>query len=151
MKAPMASMVESQWRRGSCLQDSGVFFPDDTYIGLTPLANGTGYAAAKPEAIETSVDDDQTDWIELEPRFTAQSGEHVLSCGGTSWEGEGYVAVATHKRLLWILFLPDAEVFLEVVLQNDVLVARSEEYPFRIDWRIPLHEPQALTKRATRM
>ena len=67
MKSPMNSMVESQWRRGSCLQDSGVFFPDDTYIALTRLANGTGYAVAMRVAIDSSVDDEQDDWIELEP------------------------------------------------------------------------------------
>ena len=151
MKSPMTSMVESQWRRGGCLQHSGIFFPDDTYIGLTPLADGTGYTVSKRAAIGVSVEDEEYDWIELEPRFTAQLGEHVLSCGGTGWEAEGYVAVAVNDRLLWILLLQDAEVFIEVVLQSDVLVARSEEYPFRIDWRIPLREPQALTKRVTRI
>ena len=151
MKSPMNSMVESQWRRGSCLQDSGIFFPDDTYVALPRLANGTGYAIAKRVAIDLSVDDEQDNWIELEPRFTVQRGEHELSCGGTCWEAEGFVAVAVNGRLLWILLLHDSEVFFEVELQNDVLVAWSEEYPFHIDWRIPLREPKALTKRVTRM
>ena len=61
----MNSMVESQWLRGSCLHDSGVFFPDDTYIALPRLAKGTDYAAAKRAAIDFSVDE-QDDWIELE-------------------------------------------------------------------------------------
>jgi len=146
----MNSMVESHWLRGSCLHDSGVFFPDDTYIALTRLAKGTDYAAAKRAPIDFSVDE-QDDWIELEPRFTVQLGEHELSCGGTSWEADGFVAVAVNGRLLWILLLHGAEVFFEVELQNDVLVAWSEEYPFHIDWRIPLRGPEALTKRVTRM
>jgi len=146
----MNSMVESHWRRGFCFNDSGVFFPDDTYIALTRLAK-TDYSVAKRAAIDFSADDEQDDWIELEPRFTVQLGEHELSCGGTCWEAEGFVAVAGKGRLLWILLLHDSEVFSEVELQNDVLVAWSEEYPFHIDWRIPLREPEALTKRVTRM
>ena len=151
MKLRMNSNVESQWRRGSCLRDSGIYFPDDTYIALTPLANGDGYAVAKRVAINFPVDTEQDDWIELEPRFAVQLGQHELSCGGTCWEAEGFVAVAANGRLLWILLLHDSEVFFEVELQNDVLVAWSEEYPLHIDWRIPLRDPKALTKRVTRM
>ncbi|MEL7171037.1 MAG: hypothetical protein AAGN64_16960, partial [Bacteroidota bacterium] len=64
---------------------------------------------------------------------------------GTSWEGEGALALTRDERLLWIASLPDAEILREVSIRGDVIEAVSEEYPFRYTWRIPLDTPENLS------
>ena len=150
------SVIQRQWNRGFCLSISGIVFSDDTWIELTPHSDGKGYRNARRVPIDRSVLDEHENWIELEALYSARCngaryGDLKLSCGGTCWEGDGFVSVTMNSELAWVLLLEGAERFVEVTLEDEVLVARSEEYPFKMNWRIPVDSPQKLTKSTTRL
>ena len=151
----MSSIVARQWNNRRCRIEAGIFFPDDTFVPLRPERQG--YARGDRVAIETLLARDPHGWFELDARATFRRDEVEVSCGGGPWEGEGFVATVAGvarvagDRLQWLLHLTDSEAFVEVKIEGAMIVARSEEYPVRIDWTIPLDDPASLVKRVTRL
>ncbi|MEO1077435.1 MAG: hypothetical protein AAFX41_15935 [Bacteroidota bacterium] len=137
-------LVETWWRKGRAGIGPAIFFSDDRFIRLN------GYPEAGYEAeVRGLVRDTKppyADWLCYLVAFCeARDGTFRVIGYGTSWEGEGALALTRDQRFLWIASLPDAEIFREVSIRGDVIEAVSEEYPFRYTWRIPLDTPENLS------
>jgi hypothetical protein len=137
-------MASGKWITRKCRSEDGVLFATDQFISL---AGGppVGYRSGSPEPLAALLSRGAGDWIEVETlcRFQDDSRGIIVEAGGGGWEGEGFVAVSAlfSGELVWVLHLSESEPFKSVTLNDGEVVAIAEEYPFRIEFRIPLMEP----------
>jgi len=140
-------LVADKFRIDECRIEQGVFFGNDEVILLVD-AEGC-FEAGERLPVVALVDADPQGWCSLDRNSSCQLLEPSLMVvgGGTSWEGEGWLAAieAAGERLVWLLHLGSSEVFRSVRRVGGDLVAVSEEYPTRSKWRIPLRSPEQAT------
>lgn len=63
------------------------------------------------------------------------------------WEAEGWVALqsAIDGAFVWLVKLERGEPVTTIRRAGNAIVARSEAYPFVVEWRIPIDEPEMIT------
>lgn len=144
----LPGMAERMWRRNRIRLEDGIFFADDTWIPLTMNDEGS-MVAGERLALEQILEDNPDGWAEADPApgCEAVSGTLRAIGGGGAWEGEGFVALLEggSGKLVWLLHLSSAERFRSMEIRGDVLVAVSEEPPNRLEWTIPLTEPERIS------
>jgi hypothetical protein len=140
------SIIESRWRERRSRYEDGLYFGTDDFIGLCG-SPGDGYRADVRAPVATLLQSTPGGWTDLYDICSAEAGDFQLFAGSTSWEGAGFVAVEQRStgNLLWLLHLTDAEQFTEISSDGSTIRAISGEYPFRFEWRIPIHSPESLT------
>ncbi len=76
--------------------------------------------------------------------FHLTEGDYAIHGGGTSWEGDGYLALERCGALVWLVHLPQSEEFVSAEFTADDVVAKSFTYPrgFRVE--IPITDPHKL-------
>lgn len=129
-----------------CRAEDGVHFADGRVIVLE-IVEGDAVRTHETTTLASLNDEAPDDWIGLEPSVRVLSGRLVASGGGTTWEGEGWVALqtASDDALVWIVKLAGGEAVTEIRFAGDALIARSEAYPFVVEWHIPVKNPEAVT------
>ncbi len=140
-------LVADRFRAEECRTEQGVFFGDDEVI---LLGDGEGrFDAAERRPVTALVDVDPQGWCSLDRHPSCQllEPELLVVGGGTSWEGEGWLAAIepAGERLVWLLHLATSELFTSVQRVGGDLVAVSGEYPTRLEWRVPLRSPERAT------
>ena len=78
------------------------------------------------------------------PLYTAQTLRHgnlIIYAGETSWESDGFVALADNADIKWLLQLPEMEQVKELRLELDTLVIETETYPLMKNIRLNLENP----------
>ena len=139
------SVIESRWRERQSRYEDGIYFGTDEFIELcgTP---GEGYRADVRAPVATLLQATPDGWTDLEDICSVEAGDFWLFAGSTSWESAGFVAVEQRStgNLLWLLHLTDAEQVIEISSDGSTILAISKEYPFRSEWRIPIHSPESL-------
>ncbi|NLD37864.1 MAG: hypothetical protein GX654_13435 [Desulfatiglans sp.] len=82
----------------------------------------------------------------LNERFSSYFGKNILFGGGTGWEGDGFLAFANKVKteLLWLFHFPQSEAFVSAKIENDKVIAISEEYPNRFIFYIAIEDPKII-------
>jgi hypothetical protein len=138
-------LVQSKWEADECRHEDGIFYPDDTFIRLTGRPC-QGYQASTRQPIQTLIQANPEGWTDIDPGCSFEYQALLVVGGGTSWEGDGFLAVmdAPTRQLIWLLHLSRVERFTGVQVDGSILQAVSEEYPYRHEWTIPLENPHLL-------
>jgi len=146
------SLIESRWRERESRYEDGIYFYTDDFIELCGSPS-EGYRADVRAPISALLRSTPDGWTQLDEFCSAQAGDFRFFAGSTSWEGAGFVAVEQRSsgNLLWVLHLSSAEQFTEISSDGSTIHAISGEYPFRSEWRIPIHSPESLTVSQTRI
>ena len=140
-------LVSDRCEAETCRIEQGVFYASDEAVLLVEGASGR-----LEEGERTTVADlaarDPPGWCFVDRQAGCEWSEPDLLVvgGGTSWEGEGWLAAVEQpgSHLLWILHLENSEPFVAVRRVGEEIIAVSEEYPRRCEWRIPLRHPERL-------
>lgn len=129
----------------ACRAEDGIYFADGRVVILE--VEGGAVHVHETTSLSALCDDAPEDWIGLESAARVVAGEHVITAGGTYWEAEGWVALhaAGDDALIWLVKLEGVDPVTEVRREGDTVVARSEAYPFTVEWRIPIADPERLT------
>jgi len=135
--------VRQLTERLRCRIEDGIFFSNGEVI-LLQRAPDKGYAARGRTTVEQLEASDPDGWVDLDPSAVVEREGLVVAVGGGPLEGEGFVAVAENGQVIWILHLASSEAFSAVRLEGDCIVAVTDEYPYRAEWRIPLADPAAM-------
>jgi len=125
-----------------CRAEDGVYFADGRVVVLE--LEDDAVHTHEATTLASLNDEAPDDWIGLESAVRILSGPLVASGGGTSWEGEGWVALqtASDDALVWIVKLGGADAVTEIRFADDAVIARSEVYPFVVEWHIPVAHPE---------
>ena len=140
-------VASTKWEAHECRSEDGILFAAGQFVTLAGTPRG-GYRCGSPEPIAALLSQGAGEWIEVDPlcRFQDDASGVVVEAGGGPWEGEGFVAVVSlvSGELVWVLHLSGSEVFTAVSVNEGVVVAVADEYPFRNEFLIPLNEPHRL-------
>jgi hypothetical protein len=141
-------IIQHKWLCGQSRIEDGIFFGSDEFV-LLEGAPDTGYSVGKRRPVADIVTSAPGDWCDLAETvaFRHKSGGLSIHAGETSWEGEGFVAVASLSggRLVWLLHLSGSEAFVAVETDGEVIRAASGGYPLRYEWSIPITAPERFT------
>jgi hypothetical protein len=127
-----------------CRVEDGIYFADGRVVllevasGVVHVHETTTLAALDDEAPE--------DWIDLDRTVRGSAGGYVASGGGTAWESEAWVALqaADDDALIWLVKLEGVDAVTQLRCDGDTIVARSEAYPYIVEWFIPILDPEAM-------
>lgn len=134
-----------------CRAEDGLYFADGRVV-LLEVADDVVHVHETTTLAEVC-DDAPDDWIGLEAMASVAAEDYVVSGGGTDWEAEGWVALqaAADGGLVWLVKLEGVDAVNEVRRDGDAIVARSEAYPFVVEWLIPIDDPEQMTIERRRM
>lgn len=141
-------IIQQKWQEEQSRIEDGIFFGCDEYVTLTGSPEA-GYTIGQRQLIAVVIAPVPDGWCNLVETITTRDESRGLSihAGETSWEAEGFIAVATLStgRLLWLFRLSSSEPFVEVAVEGDAIRAVSDGYPMRYVWSIPIHAPEKFT------
>ena len=137
------SLVQSRFASEECRVEYGIYFPNDAGILLSGRP-AEGYKASAPVSVLTLVTKEPNRWTPIDEQCHCKSDDVSIAAGGTSWEGDGFIAVSKGGKLVWLLHVEASEVFHKVAMEGDGIIAQSSEYPFTWNWKIPLGNPALL-------
>jgi len=128
-----------------CRAEDGIYFADGRVVMLEVVDEVAH--VHESTTLSELCDDAPDDWIGLESAVRVLAGEYVVVGGGTGWEAEGWVALlaANDDAFMWLVKLEGGEAVTSVRRDGDAIVARSEAYPFVVEWIIPIAEPEKIT------
>ena len=138
------SVINAKWKEEQCRVEYGIFFTNDECILLGGNPED-GYIASTRILVSTLIENDANGWAHLNPNLSCYIKKNglIVLAGGTSWEGDGFVALleAKSNELVWIMHLYQSEKFVEVGFDGESILAVSAEYPLNYRWKIPLYNP----------
>jgi hypothetical protein len=140
------SLVQSRFDSEECFGEYGIYFSNDEFMPVTGSPH-EGYTFSSRVSVAPFVSKHPDAWVPIDEQCRVEHGDLSVMAGGTSWEGDGFIAVRSTKNgaLIWMLHLCASEVFREVAFESDAVVARSSEYPFTCHLRIPVNNPEMLS------
>ncbi|WNZ55248.1 hypothetical protein QT397_20645 [Microbulbifer sp. MKSA007] len=137
--------IEQKYNDGLCRVESGIFFTTDQCHRIY-FDSKRGYYPGNLEALSSLVTENGEDWwFTTIAQEEARKGEFVAIVGGGSYEGEGFVALKKGTKLQWIIHLESSEVFTEVEIEKDVVIAYANNFPHKNTLTVPIDSPKEFT------
>ncbi len=138
--------MEADWPPSRARIEDAIVFGDGRILILDGGPE-RGFRVIRETTLGAVSDSLLDGWCDLASIADADADGILVTVGETSWEGEGFVAVADSKegRLLWVLHLTSSEPFERVKVEKRVIRCFSGGYPDQYEWTIPVDEPSALS------
>jgi hypothetical protein len=98
------ALVQSRFKSEECRVEYGIYYSNDEIIPVTGTPQ-EGYVFSARSSVHVLVSKTPSDWIPIDEQCRVQDGGLLITVGGTSWEGDGFVAVQSLVTgvLVWIL------------------------------------------------
>ncbi len=139
------SQIETKYHEGYCRVESGIFLSNDQTYRIY-FAPKRGYYADNEEPLSALVaENGEQWWFETEARNKIKVGDLNAIVGGGPYEGEGFVALTKRGKLQWIIHFESSEVFTEVEIANDFVIARANDYPHKNTLTVRIESPKEFT------
>jgi hypothetical protein len=139
-------IIVSQWAKGLCRVENGIFYDNDTYV-LVSITNA-GSSVGERCSIDGLQQESPKAWSSFyaNPNCEVTIDHLCFLGGGGPWEGEGFLAVMdAHTQILrWVLHSSESEQFVSLRVEHSTIYAESGEYPYNYHWRIPIENPEGL-------
>ena len=134
-------MIQEIWKSRNCPIEYAIYLGDNRYYPLIGEVPSTKVGDIKPLPLDENFPNEAL--ASLDESFSSSLDEYTIFGGGTSWEGDGFLALEDKftNKLFWLFHFTQSEAFVNAEIERGIVIANSEEYPRRFIFKIPIRNP----------